>query len=544
MTARYAALFNAFQEIGVAMEEGGPPENVSPSFLDDEFAREALVSGKPVTHSDRRRTIRRALLAVGGCILLAAVVLTATGTAGQLVRQGRFAWLQHNAPTITRATIAPQPAARRALPGGWQPQPPVTLPNPNISWYTSAPNDPDTLYACSAAQADKYGATRDGPLVFWYSHDAGQRWSSAPIPHASATYCNVSVASDAPQRLALISQYYGSVPSQDAACSQLSLFLSDDGGALWHTVPSLPDPPIQPVRHSNCTVIPWVSTHHLYLLYTYSVMTVTKTGNKTTSAAKDGTSLARSDDGGKTWKTLDADLPPGIVGYFSPDLLDDGETLLLPVNQYDPPANGKPEHEQTWLWVSHDAGDRWEPLATINGLLIQTALPLADARSLAPSPAHPLYLVSAASMPSRYLRIQVAQMTDLDHWTPLPPLPIAGANPEHLGITSILTTTPSGRLLVFGLGPNGQIPSSDQQQVDEQQFNQQWLWEWDPVASRWTLLTPALDMPWPQCGDHCWRGWITSTQDSSVTAGSYLWVKEYDHASLGRWKTFRIPYIP
>lgn len=511
---------------------------------DDEFTREALVSAKPVVHSDRRRAIRRALLAVGGCILLAVVVLTATGTAGQFVRQGRFAWLQHNAPTLTRVTITSQPAGRRALAGGWQQQPQVTLPNPNISWYTSAPNDPETLYACSAAQTNKNGAVKDGPLVFWYSRDMGQNWSSAPIPHTRATYCNVSVASDAPQRLALISQYYGPVPSQDAACSQLSLFLSEDGGAHWHVAPTLPDPPIQPGRHSNCTVIPWISAHHLYLYYYYSIMVVTKTSNTKSSVAQDGTSLARSDDGGKTWEQLDANIPPGSQGYFYPSLLDDGETLLLPVNQYDPPANGKPEHEQTWLWVSRDAGDSWKPLADVDGLLVQTALPLADARSLTPSPAHPLYLISAASMPSRYLRMQIAQMTDLNHWSPLPPLPIAGASPERPGITSILTTTPSGRLLVFGLGPDGLIPSSDQQQVDEQQFNQQWLWEWDPIASRWTLLAPALDMPWPTCGDHCWRGWITSAQDSSGAAGSYLWVEEYDHASLGRWKTFRIPYIP
>lgn len=511
---------------------------------DDEFTRVALVSAKPVIHSDRRRAIRRALLAVGGCILLAAVALAATGTASQLWRGVRFAWLQRNAPVVTRAAMAPQPAARRALPGDWQQEPQVTLPTPDISWYTSAPNDPNTLYACSAAQTDKNGAVKDGPLAFWYSRDMGQHWSSAPIPHTSATYCNVFAAADEPQRLALISQYYGSVPSQLAACSQVSLFLSDDGGAHWHAVPSLPGSPIQPGQDSNCTVTPWVTAHHLYLYYYYSVMVVTKSGNTKSSVAQGGTSLVRSDDGGKTWKKLDADIPPGTQGDFYPSLLDDGETLLLPVNQYDPPANGKPEHEHTWLWVSRDAGDSWKPLADVDGLLIQTALPLADARSLAPSPAHPLYLVSAASMPSRYLRMQIAQMTDLNHWSPLPPLPIAGASPKRLGITSILTTTPSGRLLVFGLGPDGLIPSSDQQQAGDQQFNQQWLWEWDPIASRWTLLTPALDMPWPTCGDHCWRGGIAPIQNGGSGTGSYLWVEEYDHANLGRWKTFRIPYAP
>jgi hypothetical protein len=512
---------------------------------DDGFTREALVPGKPTDPNRRRRAVRRALLAVGGCILLAVVVLTATGTAGQLWRQTRFVWLQHNAPRVTRATITPQPAARRTLPGDWQRQPQVGLPNSDVRWYTAAPNDPEALYACSAATTDKYGFPEDGPVVFWSSHDAGQRWTSVPIPHTSATNCNIGVAPDAPQRLALLSQYYGTVLPKDAACSQLSLFLSDDDGAHWHAIPTLPDPPVQPGRipgqRTNCDAFAWPTMRHLFLSYDYSV-----TAGLDNHVMKHGSSFARSDDGGQTWQNLDANLPPGSQDYPNLQPLDDGETLLYRVYQYEPAKNGKPEHEETWFWVSRDAGDSWEPLADIDGLTFETMMPEMSAHALTPTQRRPLYLISETFMTSTTLRVQIAQMTDLNHWSPLPPLPIAGASPEHLGILSVLTTTPSGRLIVFGLGPDDHIPLADGSQSSNNLGpKQQWLWEWDPVASRWSLLTPSLDMPWPDCGDHCWHGWITPAQDADGVS-AYLCVTGYgsDDTGHGTQQTFRIPYAP
>jgi hypothetical protein len=257
--------------------------------------------------------------------------------------------------------------------------------------------------------------------------------------------------------------------------------------------------------------------HHLYIFYDYAIFS-DPPGSNTQSY---GSSLERSDDGGQTWKRLDANQPPGGDGYLL--LLDDGETLLLNVYHFDQSAHGKIEHEETRLWVSRDAGDSWEPLATVDGFPVQTMLPMASARALSPSAAHPLYLMSDASGPSRLLRIQIAQVTDMQHYAPLPPLPIAGASAEHLGITTVLATTPAGRLLVFGLGPDAHIPSDGVLQADDQQFARQWLWEWDPQAHRWTLLAPALDAPWPQCSDHCWPSMLTPAQGSGAT-GMYLTV--------------------
>lgn len=505
---------------------------------DDEFTREPLDATKPPLVSSAKewmgsvfnalsgprgqRIARRTVLAAGLCALLAITVLVGTGDAGRLWRQARFAWLQHNAPTLTRSTITPQAFSQRSL-SGWQRQPSVMLPDGIFSWFTQAPDDPQTFYGCSAAQPDANGYQQDGPLTFWYSHDAGAQWSSVPIPGTKATSCFVTVAPDAPSHIGLESQYAGATPAQNVGCSQLAVFLSMDGGAHWHALPSLPDAPIQAGHNTYCSVSLWPSARHLYLFYDYSRWS----GRPDHPTWTGGTSLARSDDGGQTWKRLDENLPPESDESFDPRLLDDGETLLASVNHFDSPAQSKLPHVDTWLWVSRDAGDSWEPLADMRDFGTQRMLLPADARSAAPSPTQPLYLINSASGPSLLYRIQIAQVSNLRHWEPLPPLPIAGATPEHLGITTVLTETAAGNLLVFGLGPDDHVPSSNEQQSTGHRPAEQWLWEWNPQGRRWTLLRPALDIPWPQCSDHCWNGWLTPG-DGTDGAGAYLWVMGFD----------------
>lgn len=511
---------------------------------DDEFTREPLYTTMPDAYDadqlaerpvdgefevssgpPRQHIARRALLAVGVCALLAVTVLVGTGNAGYLWREARFAWLRHNAPTLARSALTSGQFGERSL-AGWQRQPGLSLPRGDIHWYTPAPNDPLTFYSCSAAHITTSGSWEDGPLIFWYSHDAGEHWSSATIPQTSASSCYVSVATDAPQRLSLLSQHADAIPTQDTSCSPLTAFLSLDGGSHWHAVPSLPDAPMQADQNAHCNVSLWPSARHLYLLSQYA----TPTGPPNSSDWTFVTLLARSDDDGHTWKRLDGNLPPESDAGFSPTGLDDGETLLFHANHYDPPAQGKPSHIETWLWISHDAGDSWQPLGNIQGIGVQSILLPAEARSVTPSRAQPFYLISNTSIPSLGYRIQIAQVSDLHHWAPLPPLPIAGASPEHLGITSVLTETASGNLLVFGLGPGDRVPSDTEQQSASLRPAQQWLWEWNPQTSRWIVFTPALDVPWPRCSDHCWNGWLAPGAAVGDTdgAGAYLWVMGYE----------------
>ena len=510
------------------MDEDGPHSGASPTPADDEFTRETLAASASGASGARRMAALRALLAVVGCVLLALTVLVATGTAGGLWQWAQFAWLQHNTPTITRAALTAQPAARRALPGGWSQQPPLTLPNPDVSSYIPTPGDPNTFYGCSGLQTTATGGKQVGPLIFWFTHDAGEHWTSIRLPGTRVTYCDVTFASDTSGRLILQGQFYG-------GCTDIMAYISADGGVTWQAIPSFP---AAPPPDADCGFSALPSGRHIYFYYNYT----TRTGPPDKRVSVNHLTYWRSDDGGQSWKRLDQNRPPGDTGFFYPRLLDDGETLFLAVNTFDPGSQGNPTNEQSWLWVSRDAGDSWQPLADFKDILIQNILPQPDGRALAPTQAHPLYLVSEAGVPSRYLRIQLAQMTDPHHWEPLPPLPIAGASPAHLGITSVLTTTPSGRLIVFGLGPDSHIPSSDEPMIDTQQLARQWLWEWDAQASRWTLLAPTLDAPWPTCSDHCWNGWITPASGSDAAASMELWVRAFD-GETASWKTYSIPYV-
>ena len=372
---------------------------------DDEFTRESLGSATSATEGGKRRTARRALLTIGACVLLAVTVLVSTGTAGTLWRQARLSWLEHNAPTLTRATLTPQPANQRTLPGNWQQQATLALPNPDVHWYIPAPNDPQTLYGCSAAQTTATGGQQVGPLVFWYSHDAGQHWSSVRLPATKDAYCSVIVAPDASGRLILQGQLY-------SGCTNVDAFQSKDGGATWYAIPTLPD---APAPDNSCGFSLWLSARHLYLSYGFT----TYSGPPQNRTDTYHTSLWRSDDGGQAWKQLDASLPSGDDGAF-PQMLDDGETLLLSLPDFTPSADGKPPHEETKLWVSYDAGDSWEPWGNIQGLVAGQILQAPGAHPLTPSSAHPLYLLSGESSRSRPFRIQIAQVTDTRHWAPLP----------------------------------------------------------------------------------------------------------------------------
>lgn len=513
---------------GQQSDDGDPEDE---SLSDDEFSRSPLDATRPA--GDRtKQSARRVLLSIGGCALLAIVLLASTGTAGNLWRQARFAWLTHTAPTLTRATMAAQAPGKRTLPGGWQQQLAFSLPNPDLRWASPAPNDPNTFYTCSASQTDADGNNEDGPLIFWYTHDTGQHWSSVRVPGTTATYCSLIGAPDDPQRMSLVSQRLGQLNAQAIGCSGYTAYMSDDSGAHWRLVPSLPDAPIQSDRFNYCTLSLSPARHHLYLYYNYAICSGPPGCNTQTY----GSSLERSDDGGKTWKRLDQNQPAGGEGEY-PRLLDDGETLLLNIYHYDESPRGKIAHEETQLWVSRDAGDSWEPWGKIQGVDVGQMMMDPGKRWLTPSLAHPLYLLSEDGIPSLYYRIQIVQVSDMQHYAPLPPLPIAGTGPERLGITSVLAETPSGKLLVFGLGPDDHVPTDNQQQ-STQQPAQQWLWEWDPQTSRWTLLMPALDVPWTNgCSDHCWRGMLTPAQGAGAT-GMYLTVWRY--SDNGQVSLFRI----
>jgi hypothetical protein len=134
---------------------------------------------------------------------------------------------------------------------------------------------------------------------------------------------------------------------------------------------------------------------------------------------------------------------------------------------------------------------------------------------------HPLYLTYAEHLPSLSLYLKAAQIVDDHHWAYLPPLPVNGTNKDHIGITSILGVTSSGKLLALGVGPTADIQTY---KPYEQPLDQQWLWSWDPHAARWTNLEPPLPLAWKACSDGCWQA---SLAKSAASKQAVVWVRGY-----------------
>jgi hypothetical protein len=123
---------------------------------------------------------------------------------------------------------------------------------------------------------------------------------------------------------------------------------------------------------------------------------------------------------------------------------------------------------------------------------------------------------------SRLLSLKAAQIVDDHHWAYLPPLPAKGASTHHIGISSILGVTASGKLQAFGVRPTA---DSTAVQSPDEDFQQQWLWSWGPHTQRWTSPAPRLPVAWKACSDGCWRA---SLSYGSLSQGTAMWVRGFD----------------
>lgn len=226
------------------------------------------------------------------------------------------------------------------------------------------------------------------------------------------------------------------------------------------------------------------------------------------------TSLARSDDGGRHWSEMDADSTQYLISRTT--YLNDGTIVT---------ANWPPQQEEpgdtSSLWASTDRGDSWRPLSKLQGIVPNEALAPFGARSASATAERPLYLSAGSFVVSRMLYLKAAEIVDNRHWAYLPPLPVRGTSADHIGITNILGVTASGKLLAFGVNPQTGVQTD---KPLEEQFDQQWLWSWDPHAARWTSLAPPLPVAWKWCGDGCRRASLAQSATSQQTT---LWVRGY-----------------
>ena len=463
--------------------------------------------------SGKRLTRRQKLVRAAGAALAVLVAL--------MLIAGQFGYLSFmdnlwseirlaQAPTLAQITLKPHAMGQIQA----DPRERLSLPvAPDLLGdIVVAPTNPATVYACStAAPADpSSGARPFGGLLFWSTQDAGVHWLTLPLIGALGDYCILSVAPDDPNTIF-------AVADRGTTCITSSVYLTHDGGAHWHQAGALPS---VPADLKYCGL--WVAgtARHLLVQESYE-----RNDLKQDDPQRYGAALYHSEDAGATWHA--SKFVSDSMGL--PTFLADGATLLAADMRLDSPTEG-----YTTLWVSNDVGEHWDAVFKLKqGFEANRLLVAGGMRAPTPSLTSPVYLL-ANTIASRLLRLKIAQVTDSRHWATLPPLPIAGATAEHLGITQALAVTPAGKLLVLGLGPQDRVPADGQ--YDDTLFARQWLWQWDPRAATWSVVTPTLDIPWPECSDGCWSTYIVPTQ-----SGIDVWLHAWDLAGNPSMYRIRLP---
>jgi hypothetical protein len=289
----------------------------------------------------------------------------------------------------------------------------------------------------------------------------------------------------------------------DPRCSEYDLLLSNDNGASWHTMPptfTATGDAVQFCSHGD-----FIVRGRLYLYTNWS----------TGQAESDfHTSLARSEDGGHHWSEASGDTAQYL--NFRSMFLVDGTIITVRW-----PAQQEDSEDTSSLWTSQDIGDSWRPLNKLQGIVPDQVLTQFGAKSANTTSDSPLYLSVASHVPSRLLYLKAAEIVDGGHWAYLPPFPVKGASKDHIGITSILGVTASGKLLAFGVNLTADIAAI---RSPDEDFQQQWLWSWDPHTQRWTSLAPPLPVAWKACSDGCWQAALSQSATSQQTV---LWVRGF-----------------
>ena len=489
-------------------EYGGP----------DEFARTDLRTGQPTPERSRRTidrdllgkvvahvTVPRAVVAAITLLILAALVATQLGYTQRLIDAARYRIQMIGVPELIETAIAPHPAAHLTT-ANWQ-KIPLPAPASQINDFSADPTDPESVLVCGLSSLDTptiHGEmTPRGPIAIWGTHDAGKTWSQSQALAITGTYCQISRAPDAPQRLTVTIQHPAPI---DPRCSEYDVLLSDDNGANWRATPT---------SYALLDNVVDFCSHYAFMvrgrLYLYSSWSTASPGEVVNDL---NTSLAHSDDGGHHWSEAGGDTAQYL--NFRSAFLADGTILTVrwPLQQEEP-------GDTSSLWASTDRGDSWRPLSRLQGIVTDQALTPFGATSANATTDRPLYLSIASHVPSLLLYLKAAQIVDNRHWAYLPPLPVKGTSRDHIGITSILGVAASGKLLAFGVSPTADIEAY---KPYEQPLDQQWLWSWDPHTQRWTSLAPPLPVAWKACSDGCWR---TSLAKSAASQHTILWVRGY-----------------
>ncbi len=426
-----------------------------------------------------------------GIFLVLCVLLMASCTPSPLSSQKSY-------PTRSVYPIIRQiPQQVQLISSAWEA---LSLPTPNTVLLSStvSPNNPSTIYICT--RSSRFPGIASS-IALWRTRDAGQHWSSLPLPKTTGTACSISLAPSLQQRIAVLitNRCNDQVP-----CLYSTLYFSSDSGATWRQFSLAATVPHAATITQNASI---VTDHRLYLWYSYSY------SNR--QALSQYSLLTRSNDDGLTWSRIDSHFEP--YSFFLPPQITQSEQLLLSTISL-----SSTNHSEALLWTSYDAGSSWSRVGTIpppgdNFLLFSSnSFPISHI---------PLYALGAEQVPSALYDLKVIQSTNGHNWSLLPPLPVPGTSPAHPGLLQALGSTSDGDFLAFGPDPKVGLPSSLQALPDP--IPAFWLWFWNPHTSTWQVLSTPLTYPAREDCGLCWSAQLSSGLDHS----QYLYVQRWEEVN-------------
>jgi len=459
---------------------------------------------EPVPVWERRLSgkakLRRASIILAA-VLLALAVLAASSGVFATLRQHLGAANSAPAGTPIPWIIPPQlPSKRTAtLPiSSWQ-----TIPVPEGGRsqidFTPYPENPDALFACAAVRDIPGQGPLAGPVKLWRSYDSGQQWQLLSLPKLTADTCVVRIAVRNDGRILLLTH----TTSAAGACLSPTVLLSEDNGDTWTSLsPPHPGPAGAGVQRCDA----WASGNYLYWYEADACATASGTPCD---------ELARSEDGGKSWRHADNGL---TSGYFSPiwSNEDGGKTLLagyLSAQAASPPI--------TALWASNDAGDHWQPLPNFpHSALTNTYISL-EPNVAANDPSNVIYrelIGPLATNLDNVVEMPNGQVGGAGQaWKTLPSLPVPGAGAHYDGIAAIVGVASKGELLVFGPNPRSGATTVSSNEAHVTPPSPDRLWGWNPESRRWEVAASAL----PVIPEEATISW---GPDPRSRTGTWIWL--------------------
>jgi len=373
--------------------------------------------------------------------------------------------------------------------------------------FAPMPGDPADLFVCLRAGGQSSGDPFPNSITVWRSGDAGLHWTQVTsIPAITGVGCAIQAAPDDPERIALLATKGAGL---SPACAGTIIYLSSDGGAQWGQVPHTS---IAPITSSTSECLLRVTRTHLYFL----TSSLEDMNDQQPAIRQQRTILERSDNNGQSWERADQQL--GNDAIFFPTLIGNDDTLITSLIRTTNPA------QPSEVWLTRDAGRHWSRLGTLNGFstMIVAAQPPGNTR---PTASYPIYALEGEQIPSNLYRLQVLQSQDGHIWQALPPLPVPGASRTRLGLAQVLGVLPNGDLVTFGVDPKAGVSASPSVSPGDP-GSEQWLWFWNPHASRWE--STAAPVPCcafgPLCAALCWHASLSPGASAGAGQGAYLWV--------------------